>query len=178
MPPNSPQWAIGSAGLKRSDNRPLLRQRNGASLTTGLQLQPDERRGSQQWQRVDRALAKARAQFSIASSEEDWQQIGLLCREVLISLAQAVYDPEIHTTVTEDGKPISTTDANRMIEAYVGQAFPGSSYQEVRVHARASLALALNLQHRRTATRQLAALCIEATSSAVAVISIIANGEK
>ena len=125
------------------------------------------------WDRVDRALAKARTQFSTASVEEDFQAIGLLCREVIISLAQAVFDPDIHQTV--DGVTASKTDANRMLEAYVGHVFPGDSYKEVRAHHRASLALALNLQHRRTATRQLAALCVEATASTVAVVSILAR---
>lgn len=125
------------------------------------------------WERVDRALSKARAQFGLASAEEDFQGIGLLCREIIISLAQAVFNPDIHRTT--DGVEPSTTDANRMIEAYIAHEFPGSSFKEVRAHARASLALALNLQHRRTATRQLAALCLEATASTVAVISIIAR---
>lgn len=125
------------------------------------------------WERVDRGLGKARTQFAAAGVEEDWQAVGLLCREVLISLAQAVYDPAIHRT--EDGVTPSSTDAKRMIEAYVGREFSGASFQEVRAHARASVDLTLNLQHRRTATRQLADLCLEATSSTVAVISIIAG---
>lgn len=120
-------------------------------------------------------MAKARAQFDKASDEEDYQSIGLLCREVTISLAQAVYDASIHESL--DGVPPSHTDANRMLEAFVTHSLSGSSKKEVRAHARASLALALNLQHRRTATRQLAALCQEATSSTVAVISIIAREE-
>lgn len=125
------------------------------------------------WERVDRALSKARSQFEMASAEEDFQAIALLCREVIISTAQAVFDPTIHESL--DGVKISTTDANRMLDAYVAHVFPGESYKEVRAHYRASLALALNLQHRRTATRRLAALCIEATASTVAVVSIIAR---
>lgn len=134
---------------------------------------PSELREPTGWERVDRALSKARAQLQTASVEEDCQAIGLLCREVIISLAQAVYDPAIHESL--DGVRISQTDANRMLEAYVAHVFPGDSNKEVRAHARASLALALNLQHRRTATPQLAALCIEATASTTAVVSIIAR---
>ncbi|QUS37852.1 hypothetical protein RPMA_02500 [Tardiphaga alba] len=125
------------------------------------------------WERVDRALGNAKTQLARASTEEEWQAVGLVCREVLISLAQAVFDPEVHQPT--DGIAPSATDANRMTEAYLQHVFPGESYKEVRGHARAALALALNLQHRRTATRQLAALCLEGTSSAVAVISIIAG---
>lgn len=127
------------------------------------------------WERVDRALSKAHLQLGTASVEEDFQAIGLLCREVIISLAQAVYDPEIHESL--DGVRPSETDANRMLESYIAHVFPGSSNKEVRAHARASLALALNLQHRRTATRQLAALCVEATASTTTVISIMARAE-
>lgn len=135
-------------------------------------LLPVERE-STGWERVDRALAKARAQLERASAEEDFQAVGLICREVLISLAQAVYDPTIHSTL--DGVTASPTDANRMLEAYFVQAFPGGSNKELRAHAKASLALALNLQHRRTATRKLASLCCEATASTTAVVSIIAR---
>lgn len=134
---------------------------------------PSPQRDRTGWERVDRALSKARSQFELASAEEDYQAIGLLCREVIISLAQAVFDPAIHETV--DGVEASKTDANRMLEAYIAHAFPGESFKEVRAHHRASLALALNLQHRRTATRQLAALCVEATASTVAVVAIIAR---
>lgn len=128
------------------------------------------------WERVDRGLTKVRAQLEKAAAEEDCQSIGLLCREVIISLAQAVYDPELHGSL--DGVTPSQTDANRMLEAYIHHVFPGESYKEVRAHARASLALALNLQHRRTATPQLAALCAEATGSTAAVISIIARSKR
>lgn len=136
---------------------------------------PSERREATGWERVDRTLSKARTQLGTASAEEDCQAIGLLCREVIISLAQAVYDPSIHESL--DGVKPSATDANRMLEGYIGHAFPGESFKEVRAHARASLALALNLQHRRTATPQLAALCVEATASTTAVIAIIARAE-
>jgi len=118
-------------------------------------------------------LSKARTQLETASAEEDYQAIGQLCRGVIISLAQAVYDPAIHESL--DGVRPSETDANRMLEAYIAHVFPGASNKEVRAHHRGSLALALNLQHRRTATRHLAALCVEATASTTAVVSIIAR---
>lgn len=130
-------------------------------------------RESTGWERVDRGTSKARAQLERSSAEEDFQTVGLICREVLISLAQAVYNPSLHPTL--DGIEASPTDAGRMLEAYIAAAFPGASNKEVRAHARASLALALNLQHRRTATRQLASICLEATASAAAIVSIIAR---
>lgn len=63
------------------------------------------------WERVDRSLGKAKAQFNAASTEEEWQTVGLLGREILISLGQAVYDPDVHGDTDMDGKKIGSTDA-------------------------------------------------------------------
>jgi hypothetical protein len=163
---------FGSYAERREYVRKLFAGPIAMAASRVANSSPIEEREPTGWERVDRCLGRARTQFSTASTEEEWQTVGLLCREVLISLGQAVYDPAIHTS--EDGVTPSATDANRMTEAYIRYAFPGESYKEVRAHARAALALALNLQHRRTATRQLAALCLEGTASAVAIISIIA----
>ena len=73
--------------------------------------------------------------------EEDYQVVGLVCREILISLAQAVYDPAVHTSL--DGVVPSPTDANRMLEAYVAAVFPGESYKEVHAHTRVLLRASL-----------------------------------
>ncbi|WP_444565200.1 hypothetical protein [Aliihoeflea sp.] len=127
------------------------------------------------WDRVDRSLAKARQRYDAASAEEDWQVVGLLCREVLISLAQAVHDPGVHPASDDKGVLISRTDARRLLDAWLHHEMPGGNNKEIRAHTKASLDLAVNLQHRRTATRQLAALCLEATSSAVAVVAILAG---
>lgn len=125
------------------------------------------------WERVDRGTEKARERLSEAKDEEDYQAVGLLCREVLISLGQAVFDPEKHTSL--DGVDPSSTDAKRQLEAFLATAVPGSSNETLRRHAKAAVALALDLQHRRTADLKLARLCLEATASAVAVVSILAD---
>lgn len=125
------------------------------------------------WARVDRSLGKAKAQLLTASTEEEWQAIGLLCREVLISLGQAVYDREVHGDTDEAGTRIGSTDARRQLVAWLQHRMPGGDSKEIRAHIKASIELAVHLQHRRTATRQLAALCSEATSSAVSVVAII-----
>lgn len=177
--PHADLWAWyhhWSADLPQyKDRRFYVRQLFGPAIEAIAKRSslPSEPREATGWERVDRALSKARTQLETASAEEDCQAIGLLCREAIISLAQAVYDPTIHESL--DGVRPSDTDANRMLEAYIAHVFPGASNKEVRAHHRASLALALNLQHRRTATRQLASLCVEATASTTAVVSIIAR---
>ncbi len=125
------------------------------------------------WDRVDRALTKARRTLETAAHEEDFQSVGLLCREVLISVGQTVYNAEIH--LPSDGKTPSATDANRMIEAFFMFAAAGSSNETLRKYAKSSLQLAVDLQHRRTADFRVASLCLEATSSVVHTVAILAG---
>lgn len=123
------------------------------------------------WDRVDRTLSKAHSQIENAHHEEDYQAIGLLCREILISLGQAVYNPGVHQTL--DGVEVSSTDAGRMIEAFLSTELQGSSNESIRKYAKAALKLAVELQHKRTAEFRIAALCLEATASAVHIITIL-----
>jgi hypothetical protein len=125
------------------------------------------------WVRVDRTVDKARIRLSGAAKEEDFQEIGLLCREVLISLAQEVFDGAKHKT--QDAVKPSDTDAKRMLEAYFAAELAGVAYEATRKHARAALDLAVALQHKRTADFRFAALCIEATSSVVNIVAIISG---
>ena len=125
------------------------------------------------WERVDRNADELRKRFAEAKSPEQYQAVGLLCREALISTAQAVFDPELHPTV--DGVKASDTDAKRMLEAYIPVALTGSANDFLRKHARASLDLAVHLQHRRTATFREAALCVEAITSVINIIAIVAG---
>ena len=66
------------------------------------------------WPRVDRTLGEIRNRLESASTEEQFQAVGLLCREALISLAQTVFDPDRHLAL--DGVEVSTTDAKRMLD--------------------------------------------------------------
>jgi hypothetical protein len=122
---------------------------------------------------VDRGVEKFRHAIETATREEDFQGVGLLCREVLISLAQAVYVTERHPT--SDGVEPSETDAKRMLEAYLMHELAGGRNEAARRHAKAALDLANDLQHRRTAGFRDAALCAEATSAVVNLIAIISG---
>ncbi len=142
-------------------------------LSKGILINETPLRESTGWVRVDRGLDKARTQLERSKTEEDFQSIGLLCRETLISLAQAVYDSKKHCTT--DGVIPSNTDAKRMLEAIIEKELSGGSNEATRRHAKASLQLANDVQHRRTAQFRDAALCAEATSSVVNVIAIISG---
>ncbi|MEW6752597.1 MAG: hypothetical protein AB1505_16670 [Candidatus Latescibacterota bacterium] len=108
-----------------------------------------------------------------ARHQEDYQSVGLLCREALISVAHAVYDPALHAS--PDGVRPSTTDAGRMVESFSAQAAAGSAHEALRGHSRAALRLAAELQHRRTADYHAAALCLEAISSVTNTVAILSG---
>lgn len=125
------------------------------------------------WIQVDRTMSKMRNNLALSKDEEDFQGVGLLCREIMISLAQIVYDPQKHLP-TNETKP-SATDAKRMLDFYISYEFGGSSNEVARRHAKAALDLANDLQHRRTARFRDAALCAEATGSIVNIIAIMSG---
>jgi hypothetical protein len=149
---------------------PLLEQIRAS--VTGRIGEPPE---STDWPRVDRTVGEIRSRLAAATTEEQFQAIGLLCREALISLAQAVYNPGQHPPL--DGTTPSDTDARRMLEAYIAVELGSGPSEEARAHARAALRLALALQHRRTADFRQAATCVEATTTVINVIAI-ASGRR
>lgn len=125
------------------------------------------------WQRVDRTVGEIRDRLAAATNEEQFQAVGLLCREGLISLAQAVYVRTRHPSL--DGTEPSSTDGKRMLEAFIAAELVGGAYEETRRHARSALDLANALQHRRTANFRDAAMCVEATTTVVNVAAIVAG---
>jgi hypothetical protein len=122
------------------------------------------------WAKVDRAVGEMRRLLEQASSEEQFQAVGLFCREILISVAQAVYDPNRHPTT--DGVEPSETDVKRMLEAFMNAELAGGANEVTRRYARAAFDLANGLQHRRTATFRQAATCAQATAAVVNLVAI------
>lgn len=149
--------------------QPLIDQIRAGPTATGAQVF-EEPTG---WPRVDRGIYEIRRRLEQAEVEEQFQAVGLLCREVLISLAQVVYDPERHPC--ENVVIPSETDAKRMLDSYIAGELMGAANEAIRRHAKAALSLANDLQHHRTADYRQAALCTEATTSLVNLVAIISG---
>ena len=148
---------------------PLLKQlRRGLRPTQGAMFTRPTG-----WTRVDRNISEVRTRLGQAKTEEQFQAVGLLCRETMISLAQAVYDPVNHPT--SDGVNPSNTDSKRMLDAYLMSKLSGGMNEAARRHAKAALAFANEVTHKRTADFRQAALCAEATSALVNIIAIISG---
>lgn len=144
-----------------------------APIAAELRNRPIGRVEPTGWSRVDRAMSEARTRLAGARTEEQLQAVGLLCREVLISVAQEVHDPDRH--VVTDVDRVSPTDFKRLIEAYLAVELAGGAAEDARRHARTALDLALRLQHLRTATFRDAAICVEATGAVVGIVAIVSG---
>ena len=125
-----------------------------------------------QWEKVYRSLGEAKDRLDKASTEEQFQAVGVICRETLISLAQIVYNPNESSL---EGVIPSKTDAKKMLDAYLSDKLVGDSNEAARRQAKATLDLANALQHRRTAGYQDAAHCVEATHSVVNTVALLAG---
>ena len=125
------------------------------------------------WPKVDRQLGELQLRLRDAGNEEQFQAVGHLCRETLISVAQVVYDRERHPAL-DDVEP-SRTDAKRMPDAFINVELVGSENAAMRKAARAAFDLSNELQHKRTATFKEAALSAEATFSMVRIIAILSG---
>jgi hypothetical protein len=125
------------------------------------------------WARVDRIVGRLRDKLAMASMEEEFQAVGLLCREALISTGQAVFVEERHPAI--DAVKPSDTDARRLLEAFISAEMSSGANDEARRHIKSALNLAVTLQHKRTATFRQAAMCVEATTSIVNIVAIVSG---
>ncbi len=132
-----------------------------------------EAREPTSWAKVNRQVASMRNHLLRAESEEDFQTVGHLGREAMISLAQAVIDPQ--DAATENGDVPSKTDAKRLLEAYVRQALPGKNNEALRKAVRGVVQATSALVHDRSATRKDAALIAELVGSSVHLVRILAT---
>jgi hypothetical protein len=125
------------------------------------------------WNRVDRGLDKIRSGVESGKNEEDFQAVGLYCRETLISAAQEVFNPFLHCPNADEFP--SPTDSFRMLDFYFSKELEGGSNEVLRGYAKATIKLANQVVHKRTVDFKEALICAEATRAAVNIVSIISG---
>ncbi|MGJ7025662.1 hypothetical protein [Petrimonas sulfuriphila] len=123
------------------------------------------------WERIKRGIIEINKREKQAENEEQFQAVGMLCRELIISLAQVVFNSELHPSL--DGVEISKTDAKRMLESYIAIALAGGDKEELRSYAKITNKLANTLTHKRTATKKEMMLCTSATFALVNFIGVL-----
>ena len=125
------------------------------------------------WPEIANAVNKIQQNCYIADSEIDFQNVGNSCREVLISLAQIVYNPSVHGDKNPKGETIGKTDAMGMLTNYFNCTLAGSSNDEYRGYAKATHKLANMLTHRRNATKKDMLLTVSSTIALVNLVMIL-----
>ena len=123
------------------------------------------------WDRVDRAVYEMKRRFAVAETEEQFQAIGMLGRETLISTAQQVYDKARHRP-DDDTEP-SKTDAKRMLDSYLLCEIAGKTNECLRRFARSAVDMANELTHDRTAMKRDAALSLVSITAVTSLIKLI-----
>ena len=109
--------------------------------------------------------------LSNASTTMDYQSVGLFGRELLVSLAQAVFDKEKHFSL--DGVDIGTADSKRMLESYINYCMKHKNDPRAIKYAKSAIDFSNQLTHDRTASTMSAELCYTAVISTINVIRIL-----
>lgn len=109
--------------------------------------------------------------LEVANAEEQFQAIGMLGRETIITVAQQVFDRTLHKT--EDGVEPSETDAKRMLDAFLGCELAGASNERTRKFTKSAVDMANQLTHDRMATKRDASMCLTSVTSVAYLIKLI-----
>lgn len=113
------------------------------------------------WTEVDSEVRQLRQRYATAQTPEDFRAVGLLCRDVLISLGHVVFDPEHHLPLDE-AMP-KRDDAKSRIDYVVQAEFPGSDNHRLRALVKAQWDYVQPVVHTRADTERKARLAADGT---------------
>lgn len=137
-----------------------LEQRSiGTGITTG----------ETGWERVDSQVRQLRERYATARTVEDFQAVGLLCRDIFVSLADAAFDPDRHVP----GGEAAPESVSERLYAVCDFEAPGASNKELRKLLKAGIDFANKVQHDRMATVEDAAIVAEATVASVRLVKLL-----
>lgn len=122
------------------------------------------------WDRLKRTVVEIKKRFLDSKSEEQFQAIGQLCRDALISLAQMVYIREFEETNSTN---ISKTDAKGMLDYYISKELSGGKLESLRKLVYATNSFANCVTHDRNANQKDTHLCISSTISLINIVGIL-----
>jgi hypothetical protein len=111
------------------------------------------------WAAVDGQVAQLRRRLAAGKTSEDVQAIGLLCRDIMVTLADACHHPEVHGDIGASAVDRLNTVVNHLA--------PGEENQRLRKLLKATIDYANVVQHGRQGTLVEAGLVAEATVAAV-----------
>jgi hypothetical protein len=123
------------------------------------------------WDKVDDGIASMKDVLISADQTMDYQSVGMYGRELLITLAQTVFDKDKHPST--DGTDIGSADSKRMLDAYIHYCMHKKSKEREVKFAKAAVDFSNELTHNRTATAMDAELCYNAVLSTIHIIRVL-----
>ena len=123
------------------------------------------------WDKVDDGIASMKDVLISADKTMDYQSVGMYGRELLITLAQTVFDKDKHPST--DGTDIGSADSKRMLDAYIHYCMHKKSKEREVKFAKAAVDFSNELTHNRTATAMDAELCYNAVLSTIHIIRVL-----
>lgn len=138
------------------------------SEESGLNLLHYEKTG---WEKIDDDVLRMREVLDSAYKTQDYQAVGMHGRELLITLAQTVFQKDKHPS--PDGTDIGKADSKRMLDAYIAFCLKNKNWEREAKFVKASVDFSNELTHKRTATPMDAELCYTAVLSTVHIIRIM-----
>lgn len=112
------------------------------------------------WPAIDDEISQLRRRFGSATTEQDYNAVGVACVRILESLGDVVYDPEKHLRDGETPPPRDKTK-NRL-DRFIEVTLPGAGNEELRKLAKATVETAHQVKHRATPNRQTAGIVSDA----------------
>ncbi len=123
------------------------------------------------WDKVDDGIASMKDVLISGEETMDYQSVGMYGRELLITLAQTVFDKDKHPST--DGTDIGSADSKRMLDAYIHYCMHKKSKEREVKFAKAAVDFSNELTHNRTATAMDAELCYNAVLSTIHIIKVL-----
>lgn len=129
---------------------------------------------SSAWSTVERLRSKLAATLATGVTSDDFQQVGLLARDLTIGVARAVYDAAKHPPTDI---PPGPADAKRMLADYLDSRLKGDR-KEFSSLVKTVADFAVHLQHKTTATYTEAAICATAANALVEIVTLLERERK
>lgn len=123
------------------------------------------------WKKIDNGITRMKEILTSANQTTDYQSVGMYGRELLITLAQIVFDKEKHPST--DGTEIGKADSKRMLNAYIHYCMNKKSKEREIKFAKSSIDFSNELTHNRTASAMDAELCYNAVLSTIHIIHVL-----
>ena len=123
------------------------------------------------WDSINRTIVDIKKQYNEANTAAQFNGIGAMCRNVYNCLADVIYKEEYHIDKTSP-LPNANEYKNKLLE-FVVFKLDGKTNEDFRSHCKKMIDIADTLTHKKTATKQQAALTINAVISILNIVTIL-----